>query len=58
MTQIKKVQPLYIKGCVWKEKYNDIPNALIAYKEAETCISRYEKRGIMLPTFIAVWDIL
>ena len=40
----KKGKALYIKGCVWKEKYNDIPNALIAYKEAETCISDMKER--------------
>lgn len=38
MTQIKKGQPFYVKGCILEEYCKDIPNALLAYKEAETCI--------------------
>lgn len=34
----KKGAAFYVKGCILEEYYKDIPNALLAYKEAETCI--------------------
>ena len=53
----KKGAAFYVKGCILEEYTKDIPNALLAYKEAEMCIpDMNEKR--MLPVFIAAWDIL
>lgn len=34
----KKGAAFYVKGCILEEYCKDIPNALLAYKEAETCI--------------------
>ena len=34
----KKGAAFYVKGCILEEYTKDIPNALLAYKEAETCI--------------------
>ena len=34
----KKGAAFYVKGCILEEYSKDIPNALLAYKEAETCI--------------------
>lgn len=34
----KKEAAFYVKGCILEEYCKDIPNALLAYKEAETCI--------------------
>ena len=34
----KKRAAFYVKGCILEEYCKDIPNALLAYKEAETCI--------------------
>lgn len=34
----KKGAVFYVKGCILEEYCKDIPNALLAYKEAETCI--------------------
>lgn len=46
-----------MKGCILEEYTKDIPNALLAYKEAEMCIPDMNENG-MLPVFIAAWDIL
>lgn len=34
----KKGAAFYVKGCILEEYCKDIPNALLAYKEAETCV--------------------
>ena len=34
----KKGAAFYVKGCILEEYFKDIPNALLAYKEAEKCI--------------------
>ena len=34
----KKGAAFYVKGCILEEYCKDIPNVLLAYKEAETCI--------------------
>ncbi len=43
----KKGAAFYVKGCILEEYTNDIPNALLAYKEAEMCIpDMNEKRYV------------
>ena len=43
----KKGAALYVKGCILEEYTKDIPNALLAYKEAEMCIpDMNEKRYV------------
>ena len=43
----KKGAAFYVKGCILEEYTKDIPNALLAYKEAEMCIpDMNEKRYV------------
>ena len=43
----KKGAAFYVKGCILEEYSKDIPNALLAYKEAEMCIpDMNEKRYV------------
>lgn len=43
----KKGAAFYVKGCILEEYCKDIPNALLAYKEAEMCIpDMNEKRYV------------
>ena len=43
----KKGAAFYVKGCILEEYTKDIPNALLAYKEAEMCIPEMnEKRYV------------
>ena len=43
----KKGAAFYVKGCILEEYTKDIPNALLAYKEAEICIpDMNEKRYV------------
>lgn len=43
----KKRAAFYVKGCILEEYTKDIPNALLAYKEAEMCIpDMNEKRYV------------
>ena len=44
---VKKGAAFYVKGCILEEYTKDIPNALLAYKEAEMCIpDMNEKRYV------------
>ena len=44
----KKGAAFYVKGCILEEYCKDIPNALLAYKEAETCIPDMDDKHIFL----------
>ena len=52
----KKGAAFYVKGCILEEYSKDIPNALLAYKEAEKCIPSMNDKHYVA-AFIAVWDI-